>query len=37
MEFHTATLFGLVSPSDAIAMIVAAPVLVGIWLGLRAL
>lgn len=36
MEFHTATVFGSVSPSELIAMVVAAPILLGLWLGLKA-
>ena len=37
MDFHTATLLGVLSPSDILAFALATPVLVGMWLALRAL
>lgn len=36
MEFHTATVFGMLSPTELVALVLAAPILLGIWLGLKA-
>ncbi len=36
MEFHAATLFGYLSPNELLAMVLLAPIVLGVYLGLKA-
>lgn len=36
MEFHTASIFGMFSPEELFAAAVLIPVMLGVWIGLKA-
>ena len=36
MEFHTASVLGMFSPQELFAFALAVPIIVGVWIGLRA-
>lgn len=36
MEFHTASVFGMFSPEELLAFALAVPILLGVWIGLKA-
>lgn len=36
MEFHTASVLGMVSPQELFAIALAIPILLGVWIGLKA-
>ena len=36
MEFHTASILGMFSPRELFAIALAVPVVLGVWVGLKA-
>lgn len=36
MQFHTATVFGMFSPTELVAIALAIPIMLGVYLGLKA-
>lgn len=36
MQFHTVSVLGMFSPTELVAMALAVPILLGVWIGLKA-